>query len=101
MIDDDIGSDGIQYVDGFGPSHFPGTCRERVRLGREGSHGTNIDDVAGKFASEHLFDVRADLKIVASPRRAKLFNARDLVAESNATRALQYAMNKLDYADAV
>ena len=90
MIDDDVGADGVQDVDRFGPPQFPGSRDEGVGLGRQRADGADVDDVTRQLAGEHLLDVGADLQVVASARRPQLFHARDLVAETNASGALRF-----------
>ena len=89
VIDHDIGANCIQNVDGLCSTQFPWTRGEGVGLGGQRSDRANVDNIAREFAGKHLLDVSADLEVVAPPSRSQLLNARDLVTESNATRALQ------------
>ena len=89
MIDHDVGANGVQDVDRLGSPHLPRSSGESVRFRCQSANGTNVDDVSREFAGEHLLDVGADLEIVASSGSTELLHARDFVAKSNATRALQ------------
>lgn len=70
MADDNVGADGVQDVNGVGPTGLPRAGGEAVRLAGQGADGTEVYDVAGQFGEEELFDVGSYLHVTATTRCA-------------------------------
>lgn len=64
---------------------------EGVRLARESSDGTKVDNVARHLRVHHLLDVHADLEVVTSARCAEVLDTSNLVGETDASGALNAA----------
>eukprot|EP00123_Amoebidium_parasiticum_P005546 comp16716_c0_seq1/m.14993 comp16716_c0_seq1/g.14993 ORF comp16716_c0_seq1/g.14993 comp16716_c0_seq1/m.14993 type:complete len:734 (+) comp16716_c0_seq1:240-2441(+) len=90
-IDPDVASSSIENIDGLRLAQLPWAGSESIGLGREGTHGAQVDDVARHLRLEHLLDVRADLHVVATASGAQVLHAGHLVGKAHTTRALDAA----------
>lgn len=62
------------------------SCKS-VRLGRERSHGADVDDIAREFWHEHFLNVGADLQVVASTGGAQVLHPGNLTGEAEQRKA--------------
>ena len=66
---------------------------ESVWLAGECADGAEVDNVTRELGIHGLFDIGADLHVVAATGRAELFHAGNFICETDATRTLDAAIH--------
>ena len=69
-------------------AQLPGPGRERVGLGGQRPHGTQVNHIAAELGAKDLLNVGADLHVAAAARRSQVVHARHLAREAHTPSAV-------------
>ena len=90
-VDPDVAADRVEHVDRFGLAQLPRPGAVLVGLGVQRADRAEVDDVALQLRVQRALDPGADLHVLAAAGGAELLDARDLVEEADAARAVDAA----------